>query len=91
MLLKIKIVIFSNFNLILRRERSVLCRSCGCEVADPGLLYTRTLSPQFLERRNLTRLFGSSLPVTVERLRNPAGREFQVVSFQKAGTVPTRS
>jgi hypothetical protein len=55
-------------------------------VADPGLLYTRALSPQFLERRNLTRLFGSSLPVTVERLRNPAGREFQVVSFQKAGT-----
>jgi hypothetical protein len=66
-------------------EHSVLCRSCGREVADPGLLYTRVLSPEFLERRNLSRLFGSRQPVSVERLRNPAGREFQIVSFTKAG------
>jgi hypothetical protein len=66
-------------------QHSVLCRSCGREVADPGLLYTRVLSPEFLERRNLSRLFGSRQPVSVERLRNPAGREFQVVSFTKAG------
>ena len=66
-------------------DHSVLCRSCGREVADPRRLYTRVLSPEFLERRNLTRLFGSRLPVSVERLRNPAGREFQVVSFTKAG------
>ena len=68
-------------------DHSVLCRSCGRAVADPSLLYTRVLSPEFLERRNLSRLFGSRQPVSVERLRNPAGREFQVVSFTKTGQI----
>ena len=65
-----------------RDHNSVLCRSCGREVADPGLLRVSPLSPHFLERRN-TSMFGSSLIVPVERLRNPAGFEFSVITFSK--------
>ena len=63
-------------------HNSVLCRSCGREVADPGLLRVSPLSPHFLERRNTT-MFGSSLTVPVERLRNPAGFEFSVITFSQ--------
>ena len=63
-------------------HNSVLCRSCGREVADPGLLRVSPLSPHFLERRN-TSMFGSSLIVPVERLRNPAGFEFSVITFSQ--------
>lgn len=65
-----------------RDHNSVLCRSCGREVADPGLLRVSPLSPHFLDRRN-TSMFGSSLIVPVERLRNPAGFEFSVITFSK--------
>jgi len=65
-------------------HNSVLCRSCGREVADPGLLRVSPLSPHFLERRN-TSMFGSSLIVPVERLRNPAGFEFSVITFSQGG------
>jgi len=64
---------------------SVLCRSCGRELADPFYLTNTLLSPEYLERQNLTRLFGRTTPVPVEKLRNPAGKEFQVVTFTKAG------
>ena len=63
-------------------HNSVLCRSCGREVADPDLLRVSPLSPHFLERRN-TSMFGSSLIVPVERLRNPAGLEFSVITFRQ--------
>ena len=66
-------------------HNSVLCRSCGREVADPFYLKTKTLSPEFIERRNRTNLFGVKHPVSIERLKNPAGHEFEVVSFEKAG------
>ena len=66
-------------------ESSVLCRNCGRELADPFYLRTKHLSPEFIERRNKTQLFGATHPVSIERLKNPAGVEFEVVSFQKAG------
>ena len=66
-------------------HNSVLCRSCGREVADPFYLKTKTLSPEFIERRNRTNLFGVKHPVSIERLKNPAGHEFEVVSFERAG------
>ena len=52
------------------------------ELADPELLQVSPLSPHFLERRN-TSMFGSSLVIPVERLRNPAGYEFSVITFSK--------
>ena len=63
-------------------HNSVLCRSCGREVAEPGLLRVSPLSPHFLERRNAS-MFGSSLIVPVEKLRNPAGFEFSVITFSQ--------
>ena len=63
-------------------HNSVLCRSCGREVADPGLLRVSPLSPHFLERRNAS-MFGSTLIVPVEKLRNPAGFEFSVITFSQ--------
>ena len=63
-------------------HNSVLCRSCGREVADPGLLRVSPLSPYFLERRNAS-MFGSTLIVPVEKLRNPAGFEFSVITFSQ--------
>lgn len=69
-------------------HNSVLCRSCGREVADPGLIRVSPLSPHFLERRNAS-MFGSSLIVPIERLRNPAGLEFSVITFsQGSGSDP---
>ena len=66
-------------------HNSVLCRSCGRELADPSYLKTKTLSPEFIERKNQTLLFGVKHPVSIEKLKNPAGNEFEVVSFEKAG------
>ena len=66
------------------KTNSVLCRGCGMEVADPHYLRVSPLSPHFLERRNVS-MFGSSLAVPVELLRNPAGFEFQVISFSSGG------
>ena len=70
-------------------DNAVLCRSCGRAVADPTYLHTRLLSPEFIERRNRTKLFGVEHPVSVEKLKNPAGVEFEVVSFEKAGKYKT--
>ena len=66
------------------QDNSVLCRNCGMEVADPGHLRVSPLSPFSLERQNVT-MFGSSLSVPVETLRNPAGFEFRVISFSAGG------
>ena len=63
-------------------HNSVLCRSCGRELADPSFLRVSPLSPHFLERQNVS-MFGSSLIVPVEKLRNPAGYEFSVITFRK--------
>jgi len=62
----------------------VLCRSCGREVADPHYLRPSPLSPHHLQRQNLT-VFGSIVEQAVERLRNPQGAEFEVVTFERAG------
>jgi len=64
---------------------TILCRSCGKGLADPHFLHTSQLSPEFLARRNHTSLFGSEKAVSVEKLRNPHGVEFEIVSFDKAG------
>ena len=66
------------------KDNSVLCRNCGMEVADPSFLRVSPLSPFFLERQNVS-MFGSSLSIPVETLRNPAGFEFQVISFSAGG------
>ena len=63
-------------------HHSVLCRSCGREVADPWQLRVSPLSPHTLATHNVS-MFGSSLAVPVERLRNPAGYEFSVITFSK--------
>ena len=63
-------------------HNSVLCRSCGRELADPSFLRVSPLSPHFLERQNVS-MFGSSLKIPVEKLRNPAGYEFSVITFRK--------
>ena len=63
-------------------HHSVLCRSCGREVADPWQLRVSPLSPHTLTTHNVS-MFGSSLAVPVERLRNPAGYEFSVITFSK--------
>jgi len=65
-------------------EHEILCRSCGREVGDPSYLRPSPLSPEFLDRQNLT-VFGSKVKVPVERLRNPAGYEFEVVTLERAG------
>jgi len=65
-------------------NHEVLCRSCGREVADPAFLKVSPLSPDFLQRQNLT-LFGSATRLPVEKLRNPAGFEFEVVTFERTG------
>jgi len=65
-------------------HHGVLCRNCGREVADPSYLKPSPLSPEFLERKNLT-VFGSPVSLPVEKLRNPQGSEFEVVTFSKAG------
>ena len=65
-------------------DNSVLCRNCGMEVADPSYLKVSPLSPFFLERQNVS-MFGSSLSIPVETLRNPAGFEFRVISFSTGG------
>ena len=67
-------------------EHWVLCRNCGRGLADPSYLHTKSLSPLFIERKNKTELFGSKFPVSVETLKNPQGFQFDVVSFDKAGT-----
>jgi len=64
---------------------NILCRSCGRGIADPNFLHTSHLSPEFLARKNLTRLFGTDKVVSVEKLRNPSGVDFEIVSFDKAG------
>ena len=66
------------------RLNTVMCRQCGRELTDPDLLRVSPLSPFVLEKQNMT-MFGSSLFVPVERLRNPAGVEFSVISFTRAG------
>ena len=66
------------------KQNSVLCRQCGRETSSPDLLMVSPLSPFVLEKHNRT-MFGSSLSVPVERLRNPAGVEFSVITFSKAG------
>jgi len=66
-------------------KSTVLCRSCGREIADPFYLKSNLLSPEYLERHNLTSLFGRNYQVPVEKLRNPSGAEFRVVIFAKAG------
>jgi len=66
-------------------KETVLCRSCGRGLADPHYLHTSQLSPEFLARRNHTSLFGSDKVVSVEKLVNPAGVQFEIVSFDKAG------
>ena len=71
--------------LVGAEEHSVLCRNCGRTLADPAYLHTKNLSPEFIERKNQTRLFGSKHSVSVEKLKNPRGFEFDVVSFEKAG------
>jgi len=53
-------------------------------VADPAFLKVSPLSPDFLHRQNLT-LFGSTVRLPVEKLRNPAGFEFEVVTFERTG------
>jgi len=65
-------------------HNSVLCRSCGREVADPDFLRVSPLSPYFLERQNVS-MFGASLKVPVEKLKNPAGVEFSVITFKTGG------
>jgi len=65
-------------------QHEVLCRNCGKEVGDPSYLRASPLSPEFLERQNLT-VFGSEVKLPVEKLRNPAGIEFEVVTFGRAG------
>ena len=66
------------------KDNSVLCRNCGMEIAHPSSLRVSPLSPFFLERQNVS-MFGSSLSLPVETLRNPAGFEFQVISFSAGG------
>jgi len=67
-------------------QHEVLCRSCGREVADPTYLRVSPLSPDFLQRQNLT-LFGSAKRLPVEKLRNPAGFEFEVATFERTACV----
>ena len=50
--------------------------------ADPWLLRVSPLSPHTLATHNVS-MFGSSIAVPVERLRNPAGYEFSVITFSK--------
>ena len=82
------LAVISHLQLVVTTENiktnSVLCRNCGMEVADPSYLTVSPLSPHFLQRRNVS-MFGSSLEVPVEKLRNPAGFEFQVISFSRGG------
>eukprot|EP00088_Acartia_fossae_P004932 TRINITY_DN12157_c0_g1_i2.p1 TRINITY_DN12157_c0_g1~~TRINITY_DN12157_c0_g1_i2.p1 ORF type:complete len:173 (-),score=26.89 TRINITY_DN12157_c0_g1_i2:227-745(-) len=66
-------------------DETILCRSCGRGLADPSFLHTSHLSPEYLARRNHTKLFGSSGVVSVEKLRNPAGVQFEIVTFDTAG------
>lgn len=68
-------------------EHGVLCRNCGREVAEPASLTPSPLSPEYLERQNIS-LFGSEAKLSVEKLRNPAGVEFEVVTFKRAGCSP---
>jgi len=81
-----KSFIFStgSFIVLAADHHEVLCRSCGREVADPAFLKVSPLSPDFLQRQNLT-LFGSAVRLPVEKLRNPAGFEFEVVTFERTG------
>ena len=63
----------------------VITPSCVAAVA--GRLLTQAcsvspLSPHFLERRNAS-MFGSTLIVPVEKLRNPVGFEFSVITFSQ--------
>ena len=67
-----------------KEEHMVLCRNCGRDIADPYFLKVSPLSPFFLERQNVT-MFGSQVSIPVEQLRNPAGIEFKVVTFTRAG------
>jgi len=56
------------------------------QVADPTYLRVSPLSPDFLQRQNLT-LFGSAKRLPVEKLRNPAGFEFEVATFERTACV----
>ena len=85
MIIECLLALTLSLNLCESVQNSVLCRNCGRELADPFYLRTKHLSPEFIERRNKTQLFGATHPVSIERLKNPAGVEFEVVGFQKAG------
>jgi hypothetical protein len=65
-----------------------LCRDCGRPLADPAYLLVDSLAPtpsltDKLIGRNVTGLFGQP-KVPLQRFRNPAGFEFDVVLFKKA-------
>ena len=67
-------------------DHTVLCRTCGMDIADPQHLKVSSTSPFYLERQNVS-MFGSKLRIPVEQLENPAGIEFRVVTFTKAGCI----
>jgi len=82
----ILLALAGSFIVLAADQHEVLCRSCGGEVADPTFLRVSPLSPDFLQRQNLT-LFGSAKRLPVEKLRNPAGFEFEVATFERTACV----